>query len=205
MASSQLAGRGIHDHRVLEVMQSIPRHRFVSGKSKTEAYGDYPVSIGHGQTISQPYMVAYMSQALELQGTEKVLEIGTGSGYQTAILAELSGYVYSVERIPELSQRTATLLEALGYSNIVLRVGDGSAGMPEESPFDRILVTAAAPGVAKQLKAQLADNGILVVPIGDYRSHQTLTIVRRKGGGFTSTQNMGCRFVPLVGKEGFRL
>ena len=184
-------------------MARVPRHLFVNAKNKSEAYGDFPIGIGFGQTISQPYMVAYMTQVLEMTGNEKVLEIGTGSGYQTVLLAELSATVYTIERIPKLSERSERLLESLGYENVVYRIGDGSTGWAEFSPFDRILVTAAAPFVSGTLKHQLSDNGVLVVPVGDYRDYQTLTIVFRRGNSFTSKTDMGCRFVPLLGEEGF--
>ena len=203
MVEFQLKRRGIKDKRVLDVMARVSRHLFVEKKNKTEAYGDFPVSIGHGQTISQPYMVAYMTQVLELTGNEKVLEIGTGSGYQTVLLAELAATVYTVERIPDLADRSRCLIEALGYINVIFKIGDGSKGWPEYSPFDRVLVTAAAPFVSDTLKHQLGDSGIFVLPVGDYRDYQTLTVVTRKGNSFTRTTDMGCRFVPLVGEEGF--
>lgn len=203
MVKNQLERRGLHDRRVLDVMARVPRHLFVGGKNKSEAYGDFPIGIGHGQTISQPYMVAYMTEVLELTGCEKVLEIGTGSGYQTVLLAELSETVYTIERIPELGEQSRQLLESLGYENVIYKIGDGSTGWAEAAPFDRILVTAAAPFVSATLKHQLTDNGIFVVPVGDYRDYQTLTIIIRRGNSFTSRTDMGCRFVPLLGEEGF--
>lgn len=203
MARAQLADREICDSRVLEVMGRIPRHEFASGRNRAEAYGDFPVSIGQGQTMSQPYMVAYMTQALDLRGTEHVLEIGTGSGYQTAVLAELAGTVHTVERNVRLSERAQELLLRLGYTNIVFEVGDGSGGLEQYAPFDRIMVTAAAPAVPARLKAQLTDNGILVAPVGDYRTYQTLTVVRRIGADYETKESIGCRFVPLIGKNGF--
>ena len=198
MVRNQIQARGIRDRRVLEVMSRIPRHRFVSGASTFEAYGDYPLSIGRGQTISQPYMVALMSEELKLKGTERVLEVGTGSGYQTAILAELAAEVYSVELISELIERTEKLLEELGYTNIWYRCADGSLGWSEYAPYDRILVAAAADAVPRPLTSQLADNGILVIPVGDSRHYQTLSIVRRRGKRFETRESIGCRFVPLV-------
>jgi protein-L-isoaspartate(D-aspartate) O-methyltransferase len=198
MVRNQIQARGVRDPGVLEVMSCIPRHRFVSGASTFEAYGDYPLSIGQGQTISQPYMVALMSEEMRLRGTERVLEIGTGSGYQTAILAELAEHVYTVELIPELLERSRALLDELGYTNISYRSGDGTLGWPEHAPYDRILVAAAAPSVPRPLTAQLADNGILVLPVGDSRHYQTLSIVRRVGDRFDTRESIGCRFVPLV-------
>ena len=200
MVRNQIQARGIRDQRVLEVMARIPRHRFVSGAGTFEAYGDYPLSIGRGQTISQPYMVALMSEELELRGTERVLEIGTGSGYQTAVLAELAAEIYSVEIIPELIKRTEKLLDQLGYANIRYRCADGSLGWPDYAPYDRILVAAAADAVPRPLVSQLADNGILVIPVGDSRHFQTLSILRRRGKGFETRESIGCRFVPLVRK-----
>ena len=198
MVRNQIRARGIRDQRVLEVMSRIPRHRFVPGASTFEAYGDYPLSIGRGQTISQPYMVALMSEELALQGTERILEIGTGSGYQTAVLAELAAEVYSVELISELIERTEQLLEELGYTNIWYRCADGSLGWNEYAPYDRILVAAAAETVPRPLTSQLADNGILVIPVGDSRHYQTLSIVRRRGKRLETRESIGCRFVPLV-------
>lgn len=201
MVRIQIQARGIRDEGVLEVMSSIPRHLFVSGASTFEAYGDYPLSIGRGQTISQPYMVALMSEEMRLGGSERVLEIGTGSGYQTAILAELAAEVYTVELIPELIERSRKLLDELGYTNISYRCADGSLGWPEHAPYDRILVAAAAPSVPRPLTSQLADNGILVIPVGDSRHYQTLLILRRTGNRFDTTESIGCRFVPLVRKD----
>jgi protein-L-isoaspartate(D-aspartate) O-methyltransferase len=203
MVRLQLEARGITDPRVLAAMRSVPRHRFVPQGKKGDAYGDFPVPIGCGQTISQPYMVAFMTEALALRGAERVLEVGTGSGYQTAVLAELAAEVYSVERVPELYEGASHALEGLGYRNIHLVLGDGGGGLPEHAPFDRILVTAAAPSVPRRLCAQLADNGILAVPVGDYRFSQVLVIVRKIGDRIETTESIGCRFVPLVGEGGF--
>jgi protein-L-isoaspartate(D-aspartate) O-methyltransferase len=203
MVKLQLEARGIVDERVLEAMRRIPRHLFIPAGHKGDAYGDYPVSLGHGQTISQPYMVAFMTEALLLTGQELVLEIGTGSGYQTAVLAELAGEIYSIERVPELFTSAGRILEELGYENVHLVLGDGGIGLPEHAPFHRILVTAAAPSVPRALTEQLADNGIMVVPVGDYRFSQVLMIVRRIGGRIETRESIGCRFVPLVGEGGF--
>jgi protein-L-isoaspartate(D-aspartate) O-methyltransferase len=201
MVKTQIEFRGIQNNGVLEVMSRIPRHRFVSGESTVEAYGDYPLSIGYGQTISQPYMVALMTEQLRLSGEERVLEIGTGSGYQTAVLAELAEEVYTVELIPELIDRSRKLLDQLGYDNIHYRSGDGNLGWSQYAPYDRILVAAAAVTIPRALTTQLADNGILVIPVGDSRHYQTLIIVRRLGRRLETRESIGCRFVPLVRKS----
>jgi len=198
MVGTQLRSRGIRDERVLEVMARLPRHLFVPASSRDEAYGDFPLPIGKGQTISQPYMAALMTEQLGLAGGEKVLEIGTGSGYQTAILAELAEEVYSVELLPPLMERARQLLARLGYGNVHCLTGDGWEGWPEASPFDRILVAAAAPTVPAALTSQLADNGILVVPVGSSHLYQTLVTVRRLGTRLETREGIGCRFVPLV-------
>lgn len=203
MVRSQIRSRGIADPRVLEAMGRIPRHRFAGrAAASEEAYGDYPVSIGHDQTISQPYMVALMTELLELGGEERVLEIGTGSGYQTAVLAELAGEVYTVERIAPLLRRAQALLESLGYRNVRFREGDGALGWPEAGPFDRVLVAAAAASVPEPLVAQLADNGLLVVPVGPSEHYQVLTVLRRTGTRVQRSESIGCRFVPLVRDPG---
>ncbi len=198
MVDFQLKARGISDEKLIAIMSLIPRHLFISGKKRSESYGDYPLSIGCRQTISQPYMVAVMTERLRLAGREKVLEVGTGSGYQTAVLAELAKEVYTVERIPQLLKRSKKLLTELGYQNIYFRSGDGSRGWLEAAPFDRILVTAAASSIPPELKDQLADNGILVIPVGGSSNYQQLTILRRSGNHFTVEKGLGCRFVPLV-------
>lgn len=203
MVKLQIENRDVRDTRVLDAMRRLPRHLFVPPGSRSLAYEDHPVSIGHGQTISQPYMVAFMTQALELRGGERVLEVGTGSGYQTAILAELCQAVFTVERIPELAAAAESALAALGYRNISLLVGDGSEGWPEHAPFDGILVAAAAPAVPRRLRDQLADNGVMVIPVGDWRRTQEILVVRRTGGAVTVERSIGCRFVPLIGTGGF--
>jgi len=197
MVRSQLQARGISDARRREVMARLPRQRFAAA-AKADAYGDFPLPIGYDQTISQPYMVALMSERLELGGSERVLEIGTGSGYQTAVLAELAAEVHTVERIAGLLQRARSLLLELGYDNIHFRNGDGSLGWPEAGPFDRILVAAAAASIPQPLVAQLADNGLLVIPVGPSENYQTLTVLRRVGGHVERSESIGCRFVPLV-------
>ena len=203
MVDTQIRARGISDPRVLAAMKRVPRTAFVKDTGSVNPYGDYPLSIGHGQTISQPYMVAIMTEKLLLEGNEKVLEIGTGSGYQTAVLAELVSSVYTIERIGKLIERSKTCLSDLGYGNIRFRTGDGSLGWSEEAPFDRILITAAVPRIPSSLKTQLADRGILVAPVGDYRHFQVLNILRRSGSRFEIQEGIGCRFVPLLGEEGF--
>ncbi|MBE9566300.1 MAG: protein-L-isoaspartate(D-aspartate) O-methyltransferase, partial [Proteobacteria bacterium] len=174
MVEHQLRRRGIADPRVLKVMEKVPRHRFLPNPEDTAAYDDHPLSIGSGQTISQPYMVALMTECLRLKGDERVLEIGTGSGYQTAILAELSGEVYSVERFPKLAESARAVLQALGYHGVEVIAGDGTLGYPEAAPYDRIIVTAAAPKIAQPWIDQLAEEGRLVVPLGE-RWGQQLT------------------------------
>jgi protein-L-isoaspartate(D-aspartate) O-methyltransferase len=198
MVRQQLRARGISSERVLEVMSVLPRHRFVSGGVRGEAYGDFPLPIGRGQTISQPYMVGLMSEELRLQGNERTLEVGTGSGYQTAILAELAREVYTMEVIPTLLERARALLGELGYGNIHYRAGDGSVGWPEAAPFDAILVAAASVGIPEALTAQLADNGVLVIPVGRSQAYQTLVTIRRRGERLEKSEGIGCRFVPLV-------
>jgi len=202
MVERQIKARGIRDERVLEAMRKVPRHLFLSSETADQAYEDHPVSIGSGQTISQPYMVALMTEVLELKGDEKVLEIGTGSGYQTAVLAELAREVYSVERIPELAEEARIKLEDLGYTNVHIRVGNGTLGWPEQAPFDAILVTAGAPKVPKPLKTQLADGGRLVIPVGS-EFHQVLYRIKRRGDEFLEEPLTSCVFVPLIGEEGW--
>ena len=202
MIKMHLQARGIRDLRVLTAFQKVPRHRFVPEEHTDEAYADHPLPIGHHQTISQPYMVALMSQCLELTGRETVLEIGTGSAYQTAILCELAGQVYSVERIPSLSESAVATLRDLDYHNYELLTADGTLGWPSKAPFDRIVVTAAAPRVPDALKGQLKDGGILVMPVGPALSQQ-LTVLRREGDRFRPERVCECIFVKLIGSEGY--
>jgi protein-L-isoaspartate(D-aspartate) O-methyltransferase len=202
MVEGQLRRRGISGPRVLQAMAGVPRHVFVSPEEQNRAYEDRPLPIGEGQTISQPYMVAVMSQSLSLRGHETVLEIGTGSGYQTAVLAELAQKVYTIERIPALAFMAQKTLHELGYRNIQYREGDGTRGWPEEGPFDGIIVTAGAPVVPETLKSQLADGGRLSIPVGP-RSSQTLLRLTRQKDRFTEEEMMGCVFVPLVGDFGW--
>lgn len=202
MVEQQLRRRGIKDPRVLSAMERVPRHRFLPHPDEPGAYNDYPLPIGDGQTISQPYMVALMTEALRLNGDERVLEIGTGSGYQAAILAELSGEVYSIERFANLGERASSLLADLGYHGVTVLVGDGSSGYPEKAPYDRIIVTAACPKIADPWVEQLADGGILLAPVGD-RWGQTLTRVTKRGDGLDHQNLGGCVFVPLIGEHGW--
>jgi len=199
MVDEQLARRGITDARVLDVMRRIPRHRFVEEGLTHGAYEDHPLPIGEGQTISQPYIVALMTSLLELTGQEKVLEVGTGSGYQTAVLGALTRRVCSIERLPRLAERARATLEALGVQNVWIRVGNGALGWPDEAPFDRILVAAGGPSVPPPLVEQLADGGRMVLPVGSPED-QVLTVVERVGGQTQTRQAGECKFVKLVGK-----
>lgn len=203
MVSEQLVPGGVHDSRVLEVMGAIPRHAFVSSGMEDQAYLDRPLPIGLGQTISQPLIVAMMTEALALGGTERVLEIGTGSGYQAAVLAELADLVYTVERMRDLSIRARKALYRLGYDNIRLRIGDGTLGWPEEAPFDRIIVTAGAPAIPETLMEQLGDGGRLIIPVGG-QDIQQLDLITRQGDAFHTRSITACRFVKLVGTRGWK-
>jgi len=203
MVDEQLLIRGIKDERVLDAFRKVERHKFISEDLRSSAYSDFPMPIEEGQTISQPYMVALMTETLSLMGNEKVLEIGTGSGYQTAILAELSKEVYSVERFEILSKKAGSTLKELGFSNIKIKVGDGSLGWPEVAPFDRIIITAACPRIPLPLSDQLKENGKLILPLGE-SIIQILTLVEKNNNNFKTTEICGCVFVPLVGKYGMR-
>jgi len=202
MVRTQIAARGIRDARVLAAMRTVPRHRFLPDQLAHAAYRDAPQPIGMGQTISQPYIVALMSELLCLTGKERVLEIGTGSGYQAAILGQLAAEVITVERFPGLARQAAAVLAELGYTNIQVQVGDGTLGWPAKAPYDAIIVTAAAPDVPEPLKAQLADGGRLVAPIGP-RWSQELVRVRRHGDQFQTEWLIGVSFVPLIGEYGW--
>lgn len=202
MVANQLRPRGIRDERLLAAMEEIPRHLFVPAHLASRSYEDGPLQIGEGQTISQPYIVAEMTQALRLSGTEKVLEIGTGSGYQTAILCRLAGEVVTVERIASLLEKAREVLLGPDTGNVRFRVGDGTMGVPEEAPFQRIIVTAAAPKVPAPLFEQLAEDGIMVIPVGE-RWEQDLLRVRKEKGRMRMETLGGCRFVPLIGQCGF--
>lgn len=202
MVARQLQARGISDARVLRTMADVPRERFLPAAQRERAYEDEAVPIGGGQTMSQPWIVAFMAQALELDGDENVLEVGAGSGYASAVLGRLSSRVVTVERRPELATRARAILAELGYGNVTVRQGDGSVGVPELAPFDAISVTAAAPAAPPTLVEQLAEGGRLVIPIGE-DGHDLLTRVSRRGGRTTSEPLVDCRFVPLVGREGY--
>ncbi|MDY6854669.1 MAG: protein-L-isoaspartate(D-aspartate) O-methyltransferase [Thermodesulfobacteriota bacterium] len=203
MVDEQLKRRGILDYRLLDAMGNVPRHRFVPPELVYSAYHDGPLSIGKGQTISQPYMVALMTECLELEGEEKVLEIGTGSGYQTAILAELAKEIFTIEVHRHLSDKAKALLADLGYKNIEFKIDDGSKGWEEEAPFHGIIVTAGAPEIPTSLKDQLIERGRLVVPIGT-RSFQTLYKITKQGDSFIKKAFTSCIFVPLVGEYGWK-
>ncbi len=202
MVSEQLVPRGIRDERLLAAMREIPRHRFVPASLLHQAYADAPLPIGEGQTISQPFIVAEMTQLLSLSGDEKVLEVGTGSGYQAAILARLARQVVTIERVASLAERARMVLEELGVENVVFRVGDGTMGSPGDAPFDRIIVTAASPDVPAPLFEQLAEGGIMVIPVGG-RWEQDLWVVTKEAGAVRKEWKGGCRFVPLLGQWGF--
>ena len=203
MVNTQLIPRGIKDPRVLAAMNKVPRHLFVDEALTDQAYQDHPLPIGYGQTISQPYIVALMSEALELLGDEKVLEVGTGSGYQAAILGELAKKVYSVERIPQLLSRARKILDSLGYNNVFLKLDDGTWGWEEFAPYDAIIVTAASPKVPEPLLKQLADPGVMVIPVGDEYS-QDLVRIRKRDGRYFQEDLGGVRFVRLIGDHGWR-
>jgi len=202
MVASQMRGRGISDQRVLEAMERVPRHLFVTGGGWA-AYDDTPLPIGGGQTISQPYMVAAMTEALALKGEETVLEIGTGSGYQAAVLAELCRQVYSIERIPELADRAKRVLQDLGYENVEVVIDDGTLGLPEHAPYDGIIVTAATPSLPPPWVEQLVEGGRIVAPVGD-RWTQSLVIATKERGQLKQRTSFACVFVPLIGKYGFQ-
>ena len=199
MVEEQVAARGVADARVLEAMRRVPRHLFVEEALEEQAYGDHPLPIGDGQTISQPFIVGKMTELLRLSGTEKVLEVGTGSGYQSAVLGQLAGRVCTIERIPKLAQRAREVLEMLGYANVWVRVANGTLGWPDEAPFDRILVAAGGPAVPPPLFAQLAEGGRMVMPVGDAIT-QVLQVVEKHQGVMQTSQDAGCVFVKLVGK-----
>jgi protein-L-isoaspartate(D-aspartate) O-methyltransferase len=204
MISQQLVPRGISDVRVLDAMRRVPRHLFVSRALSEQAYGDYPLPIGEQQTISQPYIVAEMTQALQLDKNDRVLEIGTGSGYQAAVIAQIVSRVYTIERKHALFLQARSLFDRLGYYNIVTRYSDGSLGWPEESPFDAIMVTAGAPEIPLSLVNQLSPGGRLVAPIGDRTSQRLIKLVRDGNGRVRTSDLGGCRFVKLIGEQGWR-
>jgi len=202
MVESQLQRRGIRDQRVLDAMLQIPRHLFVPEEYRSQAYGDHPIPIGENQTISQPFIIAVSLQALVLTGSESVLEVGTGSGYQVALLAVLARSVYSVERLTTLARSADKILAGLDLNNVSVIVGDGSHGLRQFAPFDAILVSAAAPSVPQSLLQQLSDSGRMVIPVGPPHA-QELQLVRKQHGNPVVEVLEGCRFVPLVGAEGY--
>jgi len=203
MVEKQVISRGITDPKVLAAMLRVPRHLFVNDALMDQAYGDYPLPIGEQQTISQPYIVAEMTQALNLNEEDRVLEIGTGSGYQAAVIAEIVYRVYTIERIHSLYVKTRALFDKLQYFNIVTKYSDGTLGWPVESPFDAIIVTAGAPVIPEILISQLAKGGRLVIPVGDQNT-QELTKIYKDGKGLHQTTLGGCRFVKLIGEQGWK-
>lgn len=203
MVEQQIRAKGITDLKVLDAMLRVPRHLFVAEALRNQAYSDYPLPIGERQTISQPFMVACMTEALQLSGHENVLEVGTGSGYQAAVLARIVRQVFSIERLVELARMARQALNAAGIGNVQIRVGDGTLGWPEQAPFDAIIVTAGAPTVPDSLLRQLAEGGRLVIPVGD-RLSQDLKRITRTGQRFREETLLGCRFVPLLGQEGWQ-
>ncbi len=198
MVANQIVARGIRDPKVIAAMASVPRHRFVPAELRAAAYADGPLPIGAGQTISQPYIVALMTESLALAGGERVLEIGTGSGYQAAVLAGIADTVYSIEIVPELAARAAAILDTLGYRNVRVRAGDGYEGWPERAPFDAVIVTAAAPRLPEPLVAQLREGGRIVAPIGD--ELQELEVYEKTAAGLALLSRVPVRFVPMRGK-----
>jgi protein-L-isoaspartate(D-aspartate) O-methyltransferase len=203
MVREQLVARRIKDKRILNAMEKVPRHLFVEEGLWHQAYGDFPLPIGQGQTISQPYIVALMTEALQLKGDEKVLEIGTGSGYQAAILAEITTRVFSIERISSMASKARKILDELGYANVLIRVSDGTYGWADEAPFDGIIVTAGAPEIPSTLVEQLKVGGRLVIPVGDEYSQILFKVVKREQG-YQKEDLGGVRFVKLVGDHGWK-
>ncbi len=198
MVEEQIHRRGVDDERVLQAMEKVPRHLFVPEHLRDQAYADEPLPIGYGQTISQPYIVAYMTEQLALKGDERVLEIGTGSGYQAAILAELCDSVFTIEIVPELSKRAQEVIRELGYTNVQFRVGDGYQGWPEKAPFDAIIVTAAPRSIPQPLIDQLKVGGRMIIPVGDF--YQDLYLITRTKQGIRKERKLPVRFVPMKGK-----
>ena len=204
MVEVQVVGRGVTDKRVIDAMLKVPRHKFVEEALENQAYQDAPLPIGEKQTISQPYMVAVMSEALALDGSEKVLEVGTGSGYQAAVLALLASRVFSLERIPSLARRARKVLDECGFSKVNIRLADGTLGWQDMAPFDAIVVTAGAPAVPQGYLAQLAPGGRLIIPVGDRESQVLMRITRTGEDEFKEETMLGCRFVPLIGNHGWQ-
>jgi len=202
MVEDQLRGRGIADERVLTAMGKVPRESFIAPEYARDAYADGPLPIGEGQTVSQPYMVAAMVEALEVRSSDQVLEVGTGTGYEAAVLAELAAEVWTIERHAELADKARQILAELGYGNVQVICGDGSLGLPEQAPFDKIVVAAGAPQAPPSLIAQLAEGGIMAVPVGN-RVDQQLQVARKINGEMVTSRHVLCCFVPLVGAEGW--
>lgn len=202
MVAEQLEARGVEDRRVLDAMRRVPREAFVEERDRKRAYFDMPLRIGFGQTISQPYMVALICQTADVDEGDRVLDIGTGSGYQAAVLAEMGATVHTIDRIPELAERARECLERAGYGGVAVHVGDGTLGLPEEAPFDAITVAAAAPEMPATLYEQLVPRGRLIVPVGGPEG-QRLEVIVRSPEGPAVTHSVPCRFVPLLGEEGF--
>lgn len=204
MVQEQVISRGITSPRLIAALQKVPRHLFVQEAMALQAYSDGPLPIGEKQTISQPYMVALMTDQLQLTGNEHVLEIGTGSGYQTAILACLARRVYTIERIRSLAMQARKVLDSLHLLNVNIKVGDGTLGWPEEAPYDAILVTAGAPAIPEALVTQLAPGGRLIIPVGDASNQTLLRIRKTMDGELHHETSVGCRFVPLIGEQGWQ-
>jgi len=203
MVDEQIAARGVADPRVLGAMRKVPRHEFLPDVLKSQAYGDHAIPIGEGQTISQPYMVALMTELLGLRESDRVLEIGTGSGYQAAVLAELCRKVYTIDRVKGLADRARATLDRLGYRTVAIKVFDGTYGWKDMAPFDAIIVTAAAPEIPAPLMEQLKEEGRMVVPVGE-RYSQELVVVTTKAEGVTHQRSVPCMFVPLIGNHGWK-
>lgn len=203
MVDRHVKGRGVVDHLVLNAMLQVPRHRFVEEALQGQAYSDFPLPIGEKQTISQPHTVGIMTEALQLHGGERVLEIGTGSGYQAAVLGRIASRVYTVERIPALARRARRILDSLGCHNVNVKLSDGTIGWAEEAPFDAIIVTAGAASVPREYLAQLASGGRLVIPVGGQGGQVLKRFIRKSDGGCSEENLLDCRFVPLLGKHGW--
>ncbi|MBI5598688.1 MAG: protein-L-isoaspartate(D-aspartate) O-methyltransferase [Deltaproteobacteria bacterium] len=203
MVETQIIARGIKQKEVIEAMLAVPRHLFVDEGLKSQAYGDYPLPIDEGQTISQPFMVAYMTESLKLKGGEKVLEIGTGSGYQAAVLSLIASRVFSIERVTSVAIKARRLLDTLHYSKVIIKIDDGTLGWPEEAPFDAIIVTAASPEIPPVYMQQLAEGGRLLIPVGGEFVQDLVRVTRRQGRILRESLG-GCRFVKLIGRYGWQ-
>jgi len=205
MVEQEVHGRGICNPLVLDAMRKVPRHLFVEEALRSQAYSDFPLPIGERQTISQPYMVGYMTDGLQLCGGERILEIGTGSGYQAAVLAQIAGQVFSIERHPALARKARRCLDACGCRGVIIKVSDGTTGWPEEAPFDAIMVTAGAPSIPPEYQQQLKVGGRLIIPVGDRSSQVLIRVTRLAGDEFRQERLLDCRFVPLIGRHGWAL